>query len=154
MAGAVALLAAGLPYRLSLVVASLAGIGAGFVGGMAAPPVNEWLVIVGAGVVTFLTRASFIVFADPHKFPHAFRVALAFVPAAVLAAIVVPGLVMPHGTLDFTPSNPRLVAGLAAVAVAAQGEESARLHRGRHGGALGPAGARLRDGSPGVPSGC
>jgi branched-subunit amino acid transport protein len=85
---------------------------------MAAPPVNEWLVIVGAGVVTFLTRASFIVFADPHKFPHAFRVALAFVPAAVLAAIVVPGLVMPNGTLDFTLSNPRLVAGLAAVAVA------------------------------------
>ncbi len=31
MAGAVALLAAGLPYRLSLVVASLVGIGAGFV---------------------------------------------------------------------------------------------------------------------------
>ena len=79
---------------------------------------NEWLVIVGAGVVTFLTRASFIVFADPHKFPHAFRVALAFVPAAVLAAIVVPGLVMPNGTLEFTPANPRLVAGLAAVAVA------------------------------------
>lgn len=79
---------------------------------------NEWLVIVGAGVVTFLTRASFIVFADPHKFPHAFRVALAFVPAAVLAAIVVPGLAMPHGTLDFTPANPRLLAGLAAVAVA------------------------------------
>ena len=81
---------------------------------------NEWLVIVGAGVVTFLTRASFIVFADPHKFPHAFRVALAFVPAAVLAAIVVPGLVMPHGTMELTPANPRLVAGLAAVAVAAK----------------------------------
>jgi len=80
--------------------------------------VNEWLVIVGAGVVTFLTRASFIVFADPHKFPHAFRVALAFVPAAVLAAIVVPGLVMPAGVVDFTPANPRLLAGLAAVAVA------------------------------------
>ena len=31
VAGAVALLAAGLPYRLSLVVASLVGIGAGFV---------------------------------------------------------------------------------------------------------------------------
>jgi len=79
---------------------------------------TEWIVIVGAGVVTFLTRASFIVFADPHKFPHAFRVALAFVPAAVLAAIVVPGLVMPHGTMDFTPANPRLMAGLAALAVA------------------------------------
>lgn len=79
---------------------------------------TEWIVIVGAGVVTFLTRASFIVFADPHKFPHAFRVALAFVPAAVLAAIVVPGLAMPQGVLDLTPANPRLLAGLAAMAVA------------------------------------
>lgn len=79
---------------------------------------SEWVVIVGAGVVTFLTRASFIVFADPHKFPHAFRVALAFVPAAVLAAIVLPGLAMPHGALDLSPANPRLLAGVAAVAVA------------------------------------
>jgi branched-subunit amino acid transport protein len=81
---------------------------------------SEWAVIVGAGVVTFLTRASFIVFADPHKFPHAFRVALAFVPAAVLAAIVVPGLVMPQGASDLMPANPRLLAGLVAVAVAAK----------------------------------
>lgn len=79
---------------------------------------SEWIVIVGAGVVTFATRASFIVFADPHKFPHAFRVALAFVPAAVLAAIVVPGVAMPHGVLDLTSANPRLLAGLLAVAVA------------------------------------
>ena len=79
---------------------------------------SEWLVILGAGAVTFLTRASFIVFADPHKFPHAFRVALAFVPAAVLAAIVVPGLVMPHGTVDLSAANPRWLAGLVAVGVA------------------------------------
>lgn len=81
---------------------------------------SEWLVILGAGVVTFLTRASFIVFADPHKFPHAFRVALAFVPAAVLAAIVVPGLAMPHGALDLSPANPRLLAGAVAIAVASR----------------------------------
>jgi branched-subunit amino acid transport protein len=79
---------------------------------------SEWFVIVGAGLVTFLTRASFIVFADPQKFPHAFRVALAFVPAAVLAAIVVPGLAMPDGVLALTPANTRLVAGLVALAVA------------------------------------
>lgn len=79
---------------------------------------TEWIVILGAGAVTFLTRASFIVFADPHRFPHAFRVALAFVPAAVLAAIVVPGLAMAHGALDLTPANPRLVAGVVAFAVA------------------------------------
>lgn len=79
---------------------------------------SVWPVIVGVGLVTFLARASFIVFADPHKFPRAFRVALAFVPAAVLAAIVVPGLAMPAGVLDLTPANPRLVAGLVAVALA------------------------------------
>jgi branched-subunit amino acid transport protein len=85
---------------------------------MGASPVTIWAVIVGAGLVTFLTRASFIVFADPHKFPHAFRVALAYVPAAVLAAIVLPGLAMPDGVLDLSPANPRLVAGIAAFAVA------------------------------------
>lgn len=79
---------------------------------------SEWLVILGAGAVTFLTRASFIVFADPHKFPHAFRVALAFVPASVLAAIVIPGLAMPHGTVDLSLANPRMLAGVAAVGVA------------------------------------
>ena len=79
---------------------------------------SEWIVILGAGAVTFLTRASFIVFADPQKFPHAFRVALAFVPAAVLAAIVVPGLAMPQGFVDLSAANPRLLAGVAAVAVA------------------------------------
>ena len=81
---------------------------------------TEWLLILGAGAVTFLARASFIVFADPHRFPHAFRVALAFVPAAVLAAIVVPGLVMPRGVIDLSLANPRLIAGLVALAVAAR----------------------------------
>lgn len=81
---------------------------------------SDWLVIAGAGAVTFLTRASFIVFADPHRFPHAFRVALGFVPAAVLAAIVVPGLAMPQGALDVSLANARLLAGIVALAVAAK----------------------------------
>lgn len=81
---------------------------------------STWLAIVGAGLITFLTRASFILFADPHKFPHAFRVALAFVPPAVLAAIVLPGLAMPQGAIDLTIANPRWIAGLVAMAVAAR----------------------------------
>ncbi|APV48420.1 hypothetical protein BWI17_01195 [Betaproteobacteria bacterium GR16-43] len=81
---------------------------------------TTWLAIVGVGLVTLLTRASFMLFANPHKFPHAFRVALAFVPPAVLAAIVAPGLFMPEGTLDFSFDNLRWTAGLAALAVAAR----------------------------------
>ena len=79
-----------------------------------------WLAIVGVGLLTFLTRASFILFSDPHKFPHAFRVALLFVPPAVLAAMVVPGLAMPQGDFDLTLANPRWIAGLVALAVAAR----------------------------------
>lgn len=78
----------------------------------------QWETILGVALVTFLLRASFIVFADPQRFPHAFRQALLFVPPAVLAAIVAPGLAMPHGALELTIANHRLLAGLAALAVA------------------------------------
>jgi len=78
---------------------------------------NHWIVIIGVALVTFGLRASFIVFADPHKFPHAFRQALAFVAPAVLAAIVAPGLaLLPDGTLALGLENPRFVAGLVAIA--------------------------------------
>jgi branched-subunit amino acid transport protein len=61
-----------------------------------------------------------MLFANPHKFPHAFRVALVFVPPAVLAAIVAPGLFVVEEALDFGLDNPRWIAGLAALAVAAR----------------------------------
>jgi branched-subunit amino acid transport protein len=77
-----------------------------------------WLIICGVSLATFLLRASFLLFANPHKFPHAFRQALTFVPPAVLAAIVAPGLLMPQGTFDPTLANPRWIAGLVALAVA------------------------------------
>ena len=79
-----------------------------------------WLIILGVSASTFLLRTSFILFADPQRFPHAFRQALTFVPPAVLAAIVAPGLLMPGGTLDFTFANPRWIAGLVALAVASR----------------------------------
>jgi branched-subunit amino acid transport protein len=80
---------------------------------------STWLAIAGVSVVVFLLRASFILFADPHGFPPLFRRALAYVPAAVLAAIVAPGLVMPGGAIDLSLANPRWIAGLAAIAAAA-----------------------------------
>lgn len=79
---------------------------------------STWAAMVGVGLLTFLTRASFIVFADPKKFPKAFRMALAFVPAAVLAAIVLPGVAAPAGVVDLTLANARWLAGLVAMAVA------------------------------------
>jgi branched-subunit amino acid transport protein len=77
--------------------------------------VRTWLIILAVSAITFLLRASFIMFADPHRFPHAFRQALTFVPPAVLAAIVAPGLLMHDGILDLSLSNERIFAGLAAI---------------------------------------
>jgi branched-subunit amino acid transport protein len=79
-----------------------------------------WIVIAAVACVTFLLRASFILFADPHRFPHAFRQALLYVPPAVLAAFVAPGLLMPEGVLDLTLANPRWIAGLVALLAAAR----------------------------------
>ena len=79
---------------------------------------STWLAILAVGAVTFLLRASFIVFADPHRFPHFFRQALTFVPPAVLAAIVAPGLLVHHGALDLSLDNPHWMAGLVAILVA------------------------------------
>ena len=76
-------------------------------------------VLVG-DFLNLVMRTAFIVFADPHKFPRRFRQALTFVPPAVLAAIVVPGLLLHHATLDLTTGNPRWIAGVLAIVVGAR----------------------------------
>ena len=81
---------------------------------------SPWVAIFAVGATTFLLRASFIVFADPQRFPRAFREALVFVPAAVLAALVAPGLFMPEGILDLSLTNARMLAGAIAILVAAR----------------------------------
>lgn len=80
---------------------------------------STWIAILGVSASTFLLRASFVVFADPHRFPHAFRQALKFVPPSVLAAIVAPGLLLRDGALDLSLDNPRWIAGVVALAAAA-----------------------------------
>jgi branched-subunit amino acid transport protein len=82
--------------------------------------VSTWLAILGVSASTFLLRASFIVFADPHRFPKRFRQALAFVPPAVLAAIVVPGLLLTPAGIDLTGANPRWIAGVLAIVACAR----------------------------------
>lgn len=76
---------------------------------------TAWIAILLVSLVTFLLRASFILFADPHRFPHAFRQALTFVAPSVIAAIVAPGLLLLDGRLDLTLDNPRWIAGAIAI---------------------------------------
>jgi branched-subunit amino acid transport protein len=78
-----------------------------------------WLVLVGAGLVTFATRLSFIALAGRYRPPSWFIVLLPFVPIAALTALVAPDLLLVAGKLDVGFANPRFWAGLVAIAVAA-----------------------------------
>ena len=77
-----------------------------------------WAAILGMLVVTYVVRASFIVFGQKLRFPPAVVQALSHVPVAVLTAIVVPEAIAPGGQLDLSPANPYLVGTLVAGLVA------------------------------------
>jgi branched-subunit amino acid transport protein len=79
---------------------------------------NIWLTLLVAGLLTFLTRLSFIVLLGKINAPTWLTRALRFVPPAVLTAIIVPDLALKAGALAITPTNERLVAGLVAILVA------------------------------------
>lgn len=76
------------------------------------------LVILAAGLGTFALRYSFIYLLGRVHMPVPLRRAMRFVPAAVLAALVLPALVLtPQGAPASTALNPRLLAGVVAALV-------------------------------------
>lgn len=75
-----------------------------------------WLVFVLIGLATTLPRASFIVLGSRVVLPSLVQRALRYAPAAALAAIVVPDVLLVAG--EFAPLNPKLAAAGAAVGAA------------------------------------
>jgi branched-subunit amino acid transport protein len=76
-----------------------------------------WFTILGAGVVTFALRLSFIALLGSVEVPPFLERALRFVPAAVLTAVVVPLLLYESGAPEISLGNERLLAGLVAVLI-------------------------------------
>ncbi len=82
-------------------------------------PFELWITVIGMGLVTFLTRLSFIITSGKFEMPPLFRRALRYVPPAVLSAIILPELLRPGGApLDASWHNARWLAGLIAALVA------------------------------------
>jgi branched-subunit amino acid transport protein len=79
---------------------------------------NVWLLFIGMGIVTYAIRLSLIVLIGRVGVPPLIQRALRFVPPAVLSAIIFPELLKPGGTLDLSPGNVRLLAGVLAAGVA------------------------------------
>lgn len=77
-----------------------------------------WLMIIVIGLLTFGIRLSFLVLLEKASIPTLLRQALRFVPVAVLSALIAPALFLPQGTLDLSPWNSRLIAGLLAILIA------------------------------------
>jgi branched-subunit amino acid transport protein len=77
-----------------------------------------WLTILGAGVITFAIRLSFILLLERLDVPDWFRRSLHYVPAAVLTAILVPELAYWNGSLNLSLQNPQLLSGALAILVA------------------------------------
>ncbi|PSQ52040.1 branched-chain amino acid ABC transporter permease [Halobacteriales archaeon SW_8_65_20] len=65
---------------------------------MTAPTTTVWLAILLGGVGTYAIRSSFIMLYGRLELPASVEHALRFVPAAVLAALVVPELAQVDGT--------------------------------------------------------
>jgi branched-subunit amino acid transport protein len=80
--------------------------------------VKLWLVFIFGGLLTYLTRLSFIALFGRQEIPDLVRRGLRFVPPAVLSAIIFQELLIRSAQLDVSPGNFRLIAGLAAGVVA------------------------------------
>ena len=79
---------------------------------------NIWFVMIAGGLITFGMRFSLIYLFGKFEIPNTMRRALHYVPPAVLSAIIFPEIFLSNNALDISFSNPRLVAGLLAIATA------------------------------------
>ena len=79
---------------------------------------NVWLIIIVTGIITYAIRLSFIILFEHKDIPPTLQRWLKYVPPAVFAAIIFPEIFVRDGSVDGSPGNPRLVAGLIAALVA------------------------------------
>jgi branched-subunit amino acid transport protein len=80
-------------------------------------PQNEFFLILGMMLVTFGTRYPIMALLSKRQLPEEFKLALEYVPPAVLVAIIVPEVLAPNGDLFLSLSNSALAASLAAVLI-------------------------------------
>lgn len=77
---------------------------------------DMWLIIALLTLATVLTRSSLFLLGGKINLPPRIQHALRYAPAAALAAIVVPDLVIADGAINLTWMNPKLLAGIGAAA--------------------------------------
>lgn len=77
------------------------------------------LLILGMALVTFATRYIMVALLGRWQAPRLLTRALYYVPLAAFSALILPDLVTRAGRVTLALDNPRLIGGVAAIAVAA-----------------------------------
>ena len=79
---------------------------------------NIWVIMVAAGLITYMMPVFFIVLVGRKDIPNNIRMGLQFVPPAVLTAIIVPEVLYSDSVMQLTIRNYRLIAAVLACIVA------------------------------------
>jgi branched-subunit amino acid transport protein len=77
-----------------------------------------WLMFLAVGTGTFVMRLSFVELYGRWRIPTLLSRALVYVPASVLAALVLPAVVYPQGHGEFAFDNPQIPAAIIAAWIA------------------------------------
>ena len=73
-----------------------------------------WVTIALLAIATVLSRSGFFLLGHAVKLPERVQHALRYAPAAAMAAIIAPDLMLSSGALSLSWANPRLLAALGA----------------------------------------
>ncbi|MGV8917184.1 MAG: AzlD domain-containing protein [Pseudomonas sp.] len=77
-----------------------------------------WIIFLAVGLGTFAMRLSFVELYGRLRIPPLLSRALQYVPASVLAALVLPAVVYPGGHGDLALNNPQIPAAIIATLIA------------------------------------
>ncbi len=74
-----------------------------------------WITLALIGSTTILTRGSFIIPGERARLPAFAHRLLRYAPAAALAALIAPDILLDQGAFD--PINPKLLAAMVVIAI-------------------------------------
>ena len=78
---------------------------------------NDWMLIIYCGIITYLTRFSMIAILKKEMFNNKIREVLSYVPSAIFPAIIFPAIFLDNvGSFQFE-DNPKILAAAIAMII-------------------------------------
>ena len=78
---------------------------------------NDWMLIIYCGIITYLTRFSMIALLKKEMFNDRIREILSFVPSAIFPAIIFPAIFLDNNGSFQIDDNPKIIAAIIAMII-------------------------------------